>query len=56
MKEDLKAYGNELNYYDVSCESALEPKVWLVELTVSDTTAYVVGQIPLMTLQTKPKL
>ncbi|CAG1994734.1 hypothetical protein SNK03_010332 [Fusarium graminearum] len=39
MKEDLHAYGNQLNYY-----------------VVAYNTAYVLGQIPLMTLQTKGKL
>ncbi|GKU07912.1 pantothenate transporter liz1 [Fusarium langsethiae] len=39
MKEDLHAYGNELNYY-----------------VVAYNTAYVLGQIPLMTLQTKGNL
>ncbi|KAK7216067.1 hypothetical protein V2G26_004070 [Clonostachys chloroleuca] len=39
MKEDLNAYGNELNYY-----------------VVAYNTAYVIGQIPLMTLQTKAKI
>ncbi|KAF5574518.1 pantothenate transporter liz1 [Fusarium pseudoanthophilum] len=39
MREDLNAFGNELNYY-----------------VVAYNTAYVLGQIPLMTLQTKGKL
>ncbi|KEY73927.1 hypothetical protein S7711_07769 [Stachybotrys chartarum IBT 7711] len=39
MREDLNAFGNELNYY-----------------TVAYNTAYVIGQIPLMTLQTKAKI
>ncbi|KAI0470537.1 major facilitator superfamily transporter [Xylariaceae sp. FL0804] len=39
MKEDLNAYGNQLNYY-----------------IVAYNTAYVIGQIPLMTLQTKAKI
>ncbi|KAH7303994.1 major facilitator superfamily transporter [Stachybotrys elegans] len=39
MREDLQAYGNELNYYRVAYN-----------------TAYVIGQIPLMTLQTKAKI
>ncbi|KAH9884905.1 major facilitator superfamily domain-containing protein [Xylariomycetidae sp. FL2044] len=39
MREDLNAWGNELNYYQVAYN-----------------TAYVVGQIPLMTLQTKAKV
>ncbi|RYP46841.1 hypothetical protein DL768_007008 [Monosporascus sp. mg162] len=39
MREDLNAFGNELNYYNVAY-----------------STAYVVGQIPLMTLQTKAKI
>ncbi|EJT76536.1 pantothenate transporter liz [Gaeumannomyces tritici R3-111a-1] len=39
MREDLKAFGNELNYYKMAYN-----------------TAYVLGQIPLMTLQTKGKL
>ncbi|KAI8316401.1 hypothetical protein K4K61_007305 [Colletotrichum sp. SAR11_59] len=39
MREDLNAWGNELNYY-----------------VVAYNTAYVIGQIPLMTLQTKAKI
>ncbi|KAK1574247.1 major facilitator superfamily transporter [Colletotrichum navitas] len=39
MREDLGAWGNELNYY-----------------VVAYNTAYVIGQIPLMTLQTKAKI
>lgn len=39
MREDLGAFGNELNYY-----------------VVAYNTAYVLGQIPLMTLQTKAKM
>ncbi|RYP74061.1 hypothetical protein DL771_003250 [Monosporascus sp. 5C6A] len=39
MREELNAFGNELNYYKVAY-----------------STAYVVGQIPLMTLQTKAKI
>ena len=39
MREDLGAFGNELNYY-----------------VVAYNTAYVLGQVPLMTLQTKGKL
>ncbi|KAF4120332.1 Pantothenate transporter [Geosmithia morbida] len=39
MKESLHANGNELNYFEVSYN-----------------TAYVAGQIPLMALQTKPKI
>ncbi|KAM0323651.1 hypothetical protein ACHAQA_008586 [Verticillium albo-atrum] len=39
MREDLGAFGNELNYY-----------------VVAYNTAYVLGQIPLMTLQTKAKI
>ncbi|EHA51141.1 pantothenate transporter liz [Pyricularia oryzae 70-15] len=39
MREDLNAFGNELNYYKMAYN-----------------TAYVLGQIPLMTLQTKGKL
>ncbi|TDZ27965.1 Pantothenate transporter liz1 [Colletotrichum spinosum] len=39
MREDLNAWGNELNYY-----------------VVAYNTAYVLGQIPLMTLQTKAKI
>ncbi|KAG7102851.1 Pantothenate transporter liz1 like protein [Verticillium longisporum] len=39
MREDLGAFGNELNYY-----------------VVAYNTAYVLGQIPLMALQTKAKI
>ncbi|KAF5988816.1 transporter protein [Fusarium bulbicola] len=39
MREDLNAFGNELNYY-----------------VVAYNTAYVLGQIPLVTLQTKGKI
>ncbi|ORX36124.1 major facilitator superfamily domain-containing protein [Kockovaella imperatae] len=39
MKEDIKAYGNDLNYFNVAF-----------------FTAYVVGQIPMMWFQTKPRL
>ena len=58
MREDLGAYGNELNYYNVACESvdqarATPSDAWA---KVADNTAYVLGQIPLMTLQTKPKI
>ncbi|KAG9254087.1 pantothenate transporter liz1 [Emericellopsis atlantica] len=39
MREDLQAFGNERNYYEVAYN-----------------TAYVLGQIPMMTLQTKAKI
>lgn len=55
MKEDLNAQGNELNYFVVACMSrnALHT-FFLADNT--DNTAYVLGQIPLMTLQTKAKM
>jgi len=57
MREDLGAYGNELNYYNVACELATRNAAHHAQSAESvDNTAYVLGQIPLMTLQTKPKI
>lgn len=56
MKEDLNAIGNELNYYEVACKT---PQRRFEETIVDrpiDNTAYVIGQIPLMTLQTKARM
>lgn len=58
MREDLGAFGNELNYYVVAC--TLRPSsfghITNCMIPHADNTAYVLGQIPLMTLQTKGKL
>jgi ACS family pantothenate transporter-like MFS transporter len=55
MKEDLNAQGNELNYFVVACMyNTSSRKRYATD--ISDNTAYVIGQIPLMTLQTKAKM
>lgn len=65
MREDLKAFGNELNYYKMACKPTppllcIAPGqgelIGIVLWDGKDNTAYVLGQIPLMTLQTKGKL
>jgi ACS family pantothenate transporter-like MFS transporter len=56
MKEDLNAQGNELNYFVVACVSGPAYLCALFYADNSDNTAYVIGQIPLMTLQTKAKM
>ena len=59
MKEDLHAYGNELNYYVVSCEfihKLFHSGFWELTNYNPDNTAYVLGQIPLMTLQTQGRM
>lgn len=59
MREDLGAYGNELNYYLVACKSPGHDVVEVIRTVpnyIADNTAYVIGQIPLMTLQTKAKM
>lgn len=58
MREDLDAYGNELNYYVVACKysKAIFVLVLYGIPDRSDNTAYVIGQIPLMTLQTKARM
>lgn len=55
MREDLDAWGNELNYYNVACMFAMSPFFYR-GADNPDNTAYVLGQIPLMTLQTKAKM
>lgn len=56
MKEDLNAKGNELNYFVVACMSRNAFLHTLFLADNIDNTAYVLGQIPLMTLQTKAKM
>lgn len=57
MREDLNAFGNELNYYVVACKiPPLSLSNMIANLDRLDNTAYVLGQIPLMTLQTKGRM
>lgn len=69
MREDLNAFGNELNYYNVACEChpighfTDSQTTLLVSVQCLDnfdlrltTLKDVLGQVPLMTLQTKKKM
>ena len=56
MREDLQAFGNERNYYEVACKWKPLRTIQASDSHGSDNTAYVLGQIPMMTLQTKAKV
>jgi ACS family pantothenate transporter-like MFS transporter len=56
MKEDLNAQGNELNYYVVACELTPPSSFGRPSADNTDNVAYVLGQVPLLTLQTKAKM
>lgn len=69
MREDLNAFGNELNYYNVACRYFLLDRKGL-NADVRQHCMYVLrgtkrhqlipldvlGQVPLMTLQTKKRM